>query len=471
VTRIWIDVEDIFDYAAGNPRPSGIQRLAFEIYSALHRRFGDDGPVRFVRQNATHDTCVTVDWASIAGLFKTMVDEPRPVPAAVQPPAVHTEKYFEPGSPLHRTLRRTVHLLPPKLRVATVRFGVAQLDAVVALGHVLRETARAARSLVRRPKTEHHGTDIAQLAARGDVFLVLGSPWSQPHYADLAQKLRSEFGLQFGLLVYDIIPLRRPEWCDRSLTTSFKAWFDTVLPLCDRIFAISNATARDLEGYARETDLTIPLPVQTIPIGTGFGGEVANGPLRAGLPEAGSYVLFVSTIEARKNHTLLFRVWRRLLEEMPRDHVPTLVFAGRTGWLVADLLQQLRNAANLGGKIVHVHDPTDAELAALYRGCLFTVFPSLYEGWGLPVTESLAFGKPCVISTATSLPEAGGTLARYFDPENIAEATRVIRDTIADRAGLAAWERRVVRDFQPVAWDETAQALMRGLGVAQTASV
>ena len=62
---------------------------------------------------------------------------------------------------------------------------------------------------------------------------------------------------------------------------------------------------------------------------------------------------------------------------------------------------------------------TDADLKVLYEGCLFTLFPSFYEGWGLPVTESLAFGKPCIASNRSSIPEAGGKLARYIDPNNL----------------------------------------------------
>ncbi|MDT8349839.1 glycosyltransferase, partial [Roseomonas mucosa] len=93
--------------------------------------------------------------------------------------------------------------------------------------------------------------------------------------------------------------------------------------------------------------------------------------------------------------------------------------AGRVGWLVADLMQQLENAEWLGGKIRLVRDPSDEELLALYRGCRFTLFPSLFEGWGLPVSESLALGRPCIASNRTSLPEAGGALARYFDPDDL----------------------------------------------------
>jgi glycosyltransferase involved in cell wall biosynthesis len=239
------------------------------------------------------------------------------------------------------------------------------------------------------------------------------------------------------------------------------------LPQCDFVFAISQSTAADVEGYARDNRIVLPGPVTPIPIGTGFGAQCQSpvSPDSDTLPPAGSYALFVSTIEARKNHALLFRVWRQLLEDMPDDRVPTLVFAGRVGWLVDDLMRQIDNTDHLNGRLVLIEDPTHAELEILYRGCLFTLFPSLYEGWGLPVTESLAFGKPCIISNRTSLPEAGGKLARVLDPDNLHDAYQVIRQTIEDRAGLALWQEEVQREFRPVPWSATVDAILDGLGV------
>jgi glycosyltransferase involved in cell wall biosynthesis len=238
-----------------------------------------------------------------------------------------------------------------------------------------------------------------------------------------------------------------------------------VLPLCDFVFAISRATAADVEDYARGNRIVLPGSVIPIPIGTGFGSELQAAATSCGraLPLAGSYALFVSTIEARKNHMLLFRVWRRLQQELPIECVPTLVFAGRVGWLVDDLMRQIANTDYLNGKLVVIEDPTDAELATLYRGCLLTLFPSLYEGWGLPVTESLAFGKPCIISNCTSLPEAGGHLTRSFDPDNLHDAYSVIREAIEDRAGLILWEARVQREFRPTPWSATVEAIMASL--------
>jgi glycosyltransferase involved in cell wall biosynthesis len=208
-----------------------------------------------------------------------------------------------------------------------------------------------------------------------------------------------------------------------------------------------------------------------VPIGTGFGeaAHCSASARPAGLPAPGSYVLFVSTVEVRKNHALLFSVWRKLEDEVRagvRDaaSVPILVFAGRVGWLVSDLLGQLENTHWLHGKVRLIPDPSDAELRALYRGCLFTAFPSWFEGWGLPVSESLAFGKPCLASCATALPEAGGDLCRYFDPGDVASAHQAIAALLDTPGALAAWEDRVRREFRPVPWSATAAAVLEATG-------
>jgi glycosyltransferase involved in cell wall biosynthesis len=299
-------------------------------------------------------------------------------------------------------------------------------------------------------------------AAQGDWLVVLGSPWSCPDYATRVSDYCALHGLRFALLVYDIIPLRRPEWVDNSLQIAFRSWFHAVVPLADAVLAISHATAQDVEHYARETSFGLRVPVQTIPLGTGFGQ--APAPVRTRrLPPRRSFVLIVSTIEARKNHLLLMRIWRELTETMPLESIPTLVFAGRVGWLVQDLMQQLKNTDWLNGKIVLIDSPSDAELETLYADCMFTLYPSFYEGWGLPVTESMAHGAPCISSNRTSLPEAGGDLARYFDPDHLAEAVRIVREVIENPEALQAWRERVIRDFKPIAWTDSARAIFEQL--------
>jgi hypothetical protein len=119
---------------------------------------------------------------------------------------------------------------------------------------------------------------------------------------------------------------------------------------------------------------------------------------------------------------------------------------------VADLYAQLEASGYLGGRIRVLHDLTDAELATLYRGCLFTLFPSFVEGWGLPVGESLSYGKPCIASDASAIPEVGGALVDYLDPHNLRSGVAAVRRFLQDRPALAARQAEIERDFRPRGW-------------------
>jgi glycosyltransferase involved in cell wall biosynthesis len=459
----WIDVEDLFEYALVNNRPSGIQRLSFELYRALMALRPED--FAFCRHDRLRGTLRTVAWAEVEALFAGL--------SGAQPPSGGASPVREPPRPVGEAgqVRRIASRLPADIRVPlgeAVRFQLTALRAGLRAGRGAFLAGRRAMQARRRPEGQaaaaSPGRDLAEAARPGDMLLVLGSPWFRTDYAELLQAMRNRCGLGVAMLVYDLIPLTRPEFCDPGLVRTFRAWFAGTVPLVDRFMAISRSAARDLERYVQAAGLTLAHPVAVLPIGTGFG-DAAPAPEvtpRVAALEPG-FVLLVSTVEARKNHLLAFRAWRRLLDQMPPEQLPTLVFAGRVGWMVADLLQQLENCAWLGGKVVLLEHPSDAELAALYARCRFTLFPSHYEGWGLPVTESLGFGKICVASSATSVPEAGGPFCVYHDPEDVPEAVAILRRLISHPAELEAMEARLHREFRPTPWGETARALLQTL--------
>ena len=97
---------------------------------------------------------------------------------------------------------------------------------------------------------------------------------------------------------------------------------------------------------------------------------------------------------------------------------------------------------------------------ALYEGCLFTLLPSLFEGWGLPVGESLALGKPCLAASGTALPEAGGALCRYFDPEDVGSAHRAVAAVLDQPGAIAAWQAEVRLQFRPRSWHDAARTIL-----------
>jgi glycosyltransferase involved in cell wall biosynthesis len=460
--RIWIDVEALFTYARSGDRLSGIQRVEFELYRALRTHPQGKDRIFFVRHDQKRQSLAAVPWESVESLYNFLSNG-----------SSQKLRSSSAASRIRSAVTALIRALPPEPRdIASL-----QIEVLIRLIQLVRgRTARIARVLKRYLRFRNEGAvsssqrddDFAVAVGPGDVLAAFGGAYITPSFASCVQGAAQEKRLKLALLIYDIIPLRRSEWYKERVVYAFRSWLDGALPIADTVLTISGATARDVTDYARRANLALRAVPTPIPIGTGFkqsepGQRPERGMRSSRLPPPDSYALFVSTIEVRKNHALLFQVWRHLLEEMPAATVPSLVFAGRVGWLVSDLMEQLHNCGFLGGKIIHVESPTDAELEALYEGCLFTLFPSFYEGWGLPVTESYAFGCPCIVSRTTSLPEAGGSLARYIDPDNATEACKVIRETIEDRAGLSQWRERVRREFRPVAWSESAGAVLQAL--------
>jgi len=148
------------------------------------------------------------------------------------------------------------------------------------------------------------------------------------------------------------------------------------------------------------------------------------------------FVLAAGTIDARKNGISLLQTWRRLIGEFG-DKTPLLLFAGMYGRVGgAELRARLESDAVLAQFVRVVNGPPIKCLAWLYKKkkyCLFSIFPSHVEGWGLPVGESAWFGSLCVASKASSIPEVCGELMDYVDPADTADITRAVRRLITDR--------------------------------------
>jgi glycosyltransferase involved in cell wall biosynthesis len=166
-------------------------------------------------------------------------------------------------------------------------------------------------------------------------------------------------------------------------------------------------------------------------------------------------VLLVSTIEVRKNHALVYQAWRRLLQRHGPAVVPKLVFAGSVGWMSGDLIAQLENDPSTRGHISIISGTSDGDLAWLYRHCLFTLYPSLYEGWGLPVAEGLAFGKACLASDTSAVPEIAGDMVDYHDPHDLVGYVSLLERLIFDPDYRAERERRVRERFRRTHWTDT----------------
>ncbi|MDE2576650.1 MAG: glycosyltransferase family 4 protein [Rhodospirillales bacterium] len=306
--------------------------------------------------------------------------------------------------------------------------------------------------------------------APGHVLLVLGAPWVRGDYFAAVAAARREHGVRYVQLFYDLIPTLLPETCDSGLVHGFNRALAGMLRHADHVLAISRHSLADLRRLAAACEVAMP-PASLVPL----GAAPEYGPARKARPADAAflarhgleeYVLCVGTLEPRKNHLYLYRIWKRLAAELGAA-TPRLVFAGRLGWHIEELQRTLRASGNLDGRILHLPEPSDGELATLYRGCLFTVFPSLYEGWGLPVAESLRYGKPVVTSSVSAMPEAGGDLALYVDPLNVESGYACIHALLTDRAALRARAGMVRAGYRPTGWPMATRSLVRRLAAVE----
>ena len=174
----------------------------------------------------------------------------------------------------------------------------------------------------------------------------------------------------------------------------------------------------------------------------------------------GGYELCVSTLESRKNHLLLFQAWDMMIARHGLEATPYLICVGKSGWLFDAPQAFLKSRPHLAERVTFLASIDDVSLAALYARAKFTVYPSFFEGWGLPVTEALCFGKATACSNASSLPEAGGAFVEYFDPFAPREAFEVIDRLAFDDAHRKALEDTIARSYRARTWTQiAAQAL------------
>jgi glycosyltransferase involved in cell wall biosynthesis len=243
--------------------------------------------------------------------------------------------------------------------------------------------------------------------------------------------------------------------CPREVPWQQRAYMGTILPRALRraaaVVTPSAATRRDLLEHYRLAGLAER--VHVVPEGWSLG-DVAPAPLPEGL--APGFLLAVGTIEPRKNYPRLLAAYRLL---KARGSVPPLVVVGRVGWAYGSALDELR--AEAGVRLLT--DVDDATLRGLYRSAAALAFPSLYEGFGLPLLEAMAEGLPAVAGSTGALPELAGDAALLVDPfdvEAIADGLeRVLDDGDLRARLLAAGPSRAAR----FSWDAAARATLQVL--------
>lgn len=295
----------------------------------------------------------------------------------------------------------------------------------------------------------------------GERYLCLSADQTPERLAAL-YAARTERGLRVFGVAYDLIQILFPHFYWRHADQGCARYLTDMAWIAEHIVCISARTRDDLLAFYAQVGVSAP-PLSLVRLGDELppAAQWPCSPQVQALVDAGTpFILVVGTLEIRKNHEVLYRALLHLLAQGVED-LPLLVFAGMRGWRIDDLLASLELDPRVQGRVRLLSHASDADIAALYQHCQFTAFPSQYEGWGLPVAESLAYGRVCLASNAGSVPEIARELTDLIDPHDVqAWASRMLAYS-RDTALREAREREIAARYRVTPWRETAAVIVR----------
>lgn len=248
------------------------------------------------------------------------------------------------------------------------------------------------------------------------------------------QFLYAPRGAAAVLTIYDLSTLVHPEWHVQDNTQMHTAKDRFAVKQADHIIAISQATRQAVIQHLQipEHKISVVYGAADARFHPYTRDQVQPVLDRYGL-QMGNYLLSIGTLEPRKNYVRLFEAYAALRQQVIAEDVPIppLVVAGGHGWLYEEILAA---PARLGveEQVCLLGRVPDTDLPLLLAGATLFVYPSLYEGFGLPVLEALASGVPVVASHSTSLPEVVGTAGMLCNPLDVASMMQCMHEVLCN---------------------------------------
>jgi glycosyltransferase involved in cell wall biosynthesis len=268
-----------------------------------------------------------------------------------------------------------------------------------------------------------------------DVDVMFGANYFLPRLLGAVARRRV-------VTIHDLTYKRFPELLQKETLINLEHHMQRELAHADAAICVSESTRQDLLAFY---DID---PSRAVTILSGLSISDTRNPTPDTLPN--NYILFVSTIEPRKNLEVLLDAFARLRARGVYDGA--LVVVGRVGWKSESIIPRLRAPG-----VHHLDYVPPQQLASIYRNAELFVFPSIYEGFGFPLLEAMAYGIPSIAARSSSLPEIGGDAALYFSPRDSRELETQMERALTDAALRAQLSAAGVARAAKFRWDVAAQ--------------
>lgn len=271
------------------------------------------------------------------------------------------------------------------------------------------------------------------------------------------------------LTCYDLIPILYPQYCEQYPIDLIRGMLRSITPET-WVLCISESTRRDLLQYmgskiSPERVLVTELAASDSFYQSRDAAYNASVKKKHGIPDD-PYVLSLCTFEPRKNIDTAIRAFARLIEQ---ENIPdlNLVLVGNKGWMFDKIFAEIENSTTIRDRIIITGFVPDEDLAAIYSEALFFVYPSFYEGFGLPPLEAMKCGVPVVTSNTSSLPEVVGDAGLIVPPSDLDALCQAMLSLYRDASLRQQLSAKSLQRAARFSWkrcaDETVQAYKQSL--------
>lgn len=255
-------------------------------------------------------------------------------------------------------------------------------------------------------------------------------------------------GVRAIYYIHDLIPITHPQFARAGQPERHAERMRMVLRHATAVLANSEDSIAALADFARAEEFSMP-PALCAPLaGTSPLPDAVGSP-----PIDQPYFVTVGTIEGRKNHLLLLRVWRRLIEQLG-ERTPPLVIIGQRGWCAEEVFRQIDHDPALRGHVIELGRCDDAELQRYLTHAQALLFPSFVEGQGLPLIEALAVGTPVIASDRAVFRETAGAIPDYLDPNDDDSWLELVLRYADSTSSARAIQITRMTGFRAPTWDE-----------------
>jgi len=348
--------------------------------------------------------------------------------------------------------RRGIERVAPALPEGRVRDWLVAPGSEPGLARVVKRVAALTRMKGRKPRAGE-----IEILPGDRLFLIdvsLGF--------DMRDKLRDldRAGVPIGALIYDLIPLQHPQWWPPGFSAAFAAWLAPILEHASRLVAISSSVAADVDGYRRGLPagrVRAGQEVAWFHLGHDLDPIAADAPIRpriAALFADEPVLLNVGWLDPRKNQLRLFDA---LKEVLASGTAVRLLLVGKCGVGGGPILERVERDPVLSQHVTILNDLSDAELRYAFRHARALVYPSLAEGFGLPLVEALSLGLPSFASDLPVFRETSEGYAVFFDPLDPHMIASQLIEFLRDGRYPAA---RPQQQFRWATWDQSIAVLL-----------